>query len=383
VQRLPQRHAERELIARRSAATARELLGRRIGRRAHHALAVGQHQLARAPGECRRLRHAQGPHRRPGSSERLRCARELIARRLAGRGHLRRARQPEVHHPHAAVVPDHHVVGLEVAVHEVPRVCGREAPAGLHEHVERLGPRVPALPDPRRERVPFDELHRHEHLAGVLAHVVHDHHVRVGEPGQRLRLGQQPPVALRHPLRPAARAQQLERHLAVELGVVRRVHHPHRARAQLAEHHVAAHGRPPWQHRVVPHARLLGAVEGAGDRVVRDRARARARGNPRAERPRGELERFGKIDALGRHRLPEHTTTCAPPTCRGLRSGRSVVFPVGTAAGGGPRATSRCPRPEGYEQSARACDHSRRAAVNPGTSPSRIRAGGGSRSTSR
>ena len=56
---------------------------------------------------------------------------------------------------------------------------------------------------------------------------------------QRLRLAQQPLRAASLPLGARSRPQQLERDLAVELGIVRGVHDAHAAGAELP-HHVAA-----------------------------------------------------------------------------------------------------------------------------------------------
>ena len=62
----------------------------------------------------------------------------------------------------------------------------------------------------------------------------------MGEPGQRLGLAQQPQAA--RLAAEAVRPQELDRHPAVQLGVVGGVDHPHAARPDAVEHHVAAHG---------------------------------------------------------------------------------------------------------------------------------------------
>jgi hypothetical protein len=52
---------------------------------------------------------------------------------------LRRPRQAEVEHPRTTVVPDDHVVGLEIAVYQAARVRRRQAAARLQEQLQHLG----------------------------------------------------------------------------------------------------------------------------------------------------------------------------------------------------------------------------------------------------
>ena len=163
-------------------------------------------------------------------------------------GHL--AREPEVHDAHLAVAPDHDVVGLEVAVHEPLLVRGREPAPRRHEHLQDLLPAARRGLQPVGDGVPLDELHRDEHLLLERADVVDDDDVRVRQPRDRLRLAQRalPPlvagdaVAGLHP-------QQLDRDLAIQLGIVRRVDLAHAAAADQPEHDVAADGRAPRQRR--------------------------------------------------------------------------------------------------------------------------------------
>jgi hypothetical protein len=84
-------------------------------------------------------------------------------------------------------------------------------------------------------------LHRHEHRAVELAHVVDGHHVGVGDAGDGLGLSHEAGPALAE----QRRAQQLDGYATIELGIVGGIHHAHAARAQLVEHHVAADRCPP------------------------------------------------------------------------------------------------------------------------------------------
>jgi hypothetical protein len=164
--------------------------------------------------------------------------RALAERRLAGL-----LDHPEVEHPHAvdppgAVLGDHHVVGLEVAVDQPRRVGRRQPAAGLHEHRHDLVPRPTSAPQPALERHAGDELHGDEHLVAERPDLVHRHHVRVGQPRHRLGLAQQAGLTegaaaggVRHP-----RPQQLDRHLSIQLRVVGGAHQAHPARAEGVHH---------------------------------------------------------------------------------------------------------------------------------------------------
>jgi hypothetical protein len=178
------------------------------------------------------------------------AARSVAARRLVpGRRllvHL--ARQPEVHDAHLVVASDHHVVGLEIAVHQPLLVRGRQASPRRHEHLDDVLPAALRRLQPVADGVPVDELHRDEHLLLKRTDVEHDDDVRVRQPGDRLRLAQRPLPAL-VARDPGARfdPQQLDRNLAIQLGVVGRVDLAHPAAADEAEHDVTPDGRPPGQ----------------------------------------------------------------------------------------------------------------------------------------
>jgi hypothetical protein len=138
-------------------------------------------------------------------------------------------------------------------VHQPGGVRRLQTPARLQHHLEHLTPPPAPLRQPRPERPPLDELERQPHPIAERPDVVDRHHVRVVEPRQRLRLAQLP-----GPRRRAAvlRAQELQRHLAIELRIVRRIHDPHPPGTELAQHHEATDLRPPPQPAAVrPFAR--------------------------------------------------------------------------------------------------------------------------------
>ena len=194
VQRLVQRHAEAELI------------GARVGRRAP-GTARAPCRAACRPAARSRVSAASRVRGAPPSGA---CDATCLGRGAGHRHRLRRAGEAEVHHAHRSVAPDHHVLGLEVAVHEPGRVRGREPRARRDEHVADLRARPRRCRQPGRQRLAVDELHREEDAVLDLARVVDRDHVRVRQARDRLRLAQQarrapaPPARLPAPARAGA-----------------------------------------------------------------------------------------------------------------------------------------------------------------------------------
>ena len=158
-----------------------------------------------------------------------------VRRRAADREVERRTldREPEVDHARAAVVADHEVVGLDVAMDEAGPVRGIEAARRGGEHAHDVAPRSPG--HPVAHRLAGHELHRQEHTAIPGADVVHRDDVGMSKPGERAALAQRAfvtgGIAVPH---------DLERDDAIEVRIVRLEHVAHRtARADLA-HDVAA-----------------------------------------------------------------------------------------------------------------------------------------------
>jgi hypothetical protein len=121
----------------------------------------------------------------------------------------------EVHELQAAVLPDHHVLRLDVAVDDADlvRVAQRHAQPVDHQRGQSRA-RPPARVEPLAQRHAVDELGDQVALGRVLAGVVVDlEDVLVAQLGDRQRLAPQPRprlLARRH-----VRVQHLDRDLAV------------------------------------------------------------------------------------------------------------------------------------------------------------------------
>ncbi len=195
VERLVERDAERVLIARFAGGAAAEELGCKVVERAGDAGA---------------------------------------ARRLETHPCFSRQRQTEVGDDGAAVSSQQHVGGLEVAVDDAGGVRGLKARRRIEETRQHLAPR-PRLcarraADPVLEVLPLDQLHGDPQALRRLADVVDADDVGVVDARDRLRFRLQPAGGL------AAAAQlalhQLDRHPALELGIVRHVDDAHAALAE-------------------------------------------------------------------------------------------------------------------------------------------------------
>ncbi|PRQ03464.1 hypothetical protein ENSA5_14940 [Enhygromyxa salina] len=216
VERLVERNTKRELIAGRVGQAAAQLLGGHVRGRTHE-----------RAGLC----HARGRQRRaPRRGPAL-----VVA--------LDRARDTKVHHPHAPVVPDHHVVGLEVPVNDALGVSRSEPLARRHEHREDLVSATRRLVGPPRqpsaEPDPLDVGHDDEGRVLDLADLVDRHDVRVGELGHGLGLDDQASAQLGV----ALDRELLDRDLAVELAVVGGIDDAHRPPPELVEQLVVGEQR--------------------------------------------------------------------------------------------------------------------------------------------
>jgi hypothetical protein len=185
VERRVQRDAEREQIRTRVDGLAAELLGRHVGGRSHEDAGRGEVHI------------------------------------LDGAGVVAGERDAEVGHRHVSVGPEEHVVGLEVAVNDPRRVRRGEAATCLDEGLEDLRDRATSLGEPLPQRRPLDVLHRDVEAAGVGAGVVHGDDVRASHAGHGARLALQALLELGR-----GAAQDLQRHLAVEVGIVGRIDQP-------------------------------------------------------------------------------------------------------------------------------------------------------------
>ena len=128
------------------------------------------------------------------------------------------AHEPEVGDLDPAVVPYEHVLRLHVAVHEPGAVRGAERGEHRLQDVQR-GPRLqrPALAQHVPQGAAGDVLHREIDVRPVGALVEDLHHVRVREPGDGLRLADEP--VDEGGVGRQRRVHHLEREHAVEAGV--------------------------------------------------------------------------------------------------------------------------------------------------------------------
>ncbi len=125
------------------------------------------------------------------------------------------------------------VVGLDVAVNDRQRVGGRERVSGLPHDAPRLVGRHPApTPDPRRERLPFDQPHHEVDDAATFADIVDRHDVGMGQSRRRLRFAGETLPDLRR--EGQFRRQHLHRHPPLQPLVPRAVHHAHATAADFA-----------------------------------------------------------------------------------------------------------------------------------------------------
>ena len=160
-----------------------------------------------------------------------------VARRDVGRV----AGQPEVGDAHGTVSPDHHVLGLEVTMHEAGLVGGQQPLAGRGEHFADGPPRSWFSGQPVRQGLTFDELHRQvdataECLVVDRTRVVHDDDVGMRKARDRLRLTEQTLLSGLHLRRlPGRFVEQLQRDLPIEARIVGGVDFTHPAPANQAQ----------------------------------------------------------------------------------------------------------------------------------------------------
>ncbi len=218
-QRLVERDAEAELVGARVGGLAPVLLGRHVQRRADEVAGQRHRDAEQAVAPRAPRRHRRG-----------RCGH--LARRLDLVG---AAREAEVRDLDAAVVADQHVVRLEVAVDDADRVGRDQSAPGGDEHRDDAAPRWRARRQVAPQRFAAHVLHREEHVTVDAADVVDGDDVGMRQPRHRLRLAQQPRAALERGDRGVG-ADQLDRDVAFELGIVREVDDAHPAlRHRLAD----------------------------------------------------------------------------------------------------------------------------------------------------
>ena len=141
------------------------------------------------------------------------------------------AREAEVEHLEHAVGPQHHVLGLEIAMHDAGVVRAQERRGELLAERRDGGRRQALAVDPRAQRLALDPLHDDERRVGVLAEVVDGDDRGVVERGGGARLTQ----GLGQRVGAFATMERLDRDHPVEHRVARAEDVAEAAAADLAE----------------------------------------------------------------------------------------------------------------------------------------------------
>ena len=152
------------------------------------------------------------------------------------------ARQAEIEDLDLPVESDDDVAGFEVAMHQPAGVGRRQAAAGLCEHVEHLLPSALFGREPFAQRDARDQLHGEKQPAVDAADVVHRDDVGMRDPGHRARLALQPRPHVCGQ-RIGGHEQDLERDLAIELGIVGGIDDAHAAGTEVIEDDIATQRR--------------------------------------------------------------------------------------------------------------------------------------------
>ena len=169
--------------------------------------------------------------------------------RAAGRVHaLDGARKAEVEHLHGARRGDHHVGGLQVAMHDALHVGGGDGVGQGHGDVEEGRRRQGPGGQHRGQAATLDKLHGQEMQAVHLFHRVDDHDAGMVQRGEGAGFAPEEGKLLR--IGGHLRRQHLQRDPSPQLEVLGGKDLPHPARAQLLDDPVtsqrlADHGTPP------------------------------------------------------------------------------------------------------------------------------------------
>ena len=182
--------------------------------------------------------------------------REAIDRRL-----LLQLRKAEVQHLHAALVSDHHVCGLQVAMGDAPLVCRANCVGQRNRDVQQLFERHALRRDELGQRLPLDQLHRQEQDAVLLLDRIDRDDVGMVQRGDGTGLALEPTAALR--IGGQRMRENLQRDFAPQLPIVGEEDLAHAAGTDGADDPVVAE-RGRQQAPSVPRA---SAREGSGPRA--------------------------------------------------------------------------------------------------------------------
>jgi len=157
--------------------------------------------------------------------------------------------QPEVQDLHLASLRQEQVRRLDVPVDDPLRVGLRQPGRRLHHQSGGFRPVQCALPEPLPKCLPLVAGHDDvERAVRRLADLVHRADVRVVQPGCGPRLVEEALLGIGVPRQ--HRWQELERHGALQGGVLGLVHHPHPALAEFLDDPIMG-DRPTDHHHLV------------------------------------------------------------------------------------------------------------------------------------
>jgi hypothetical protein len=153
--------------------------------------------------------------------------------RVVRRDWLAKLGEPEVEDLHCALVVEHHVLGLEVAVHDPAVMRAREPARDPSRDAQRFDHRERPVAEHAAERLARDVLHHEEDAPPLFAHFVErrDVGVRDGRGGPRLAQEALAPFGIRG----ERGRQHLDRNVAMELLVHGAIHDAHAAFADAPD----------------------------------------------------------------------------------------------------------------------------------------------------
>ena len=176
------------------------------------------------------------------------AAEHLLRRHVGGRAHhvaavrevlaAENARDAEVHHLDRAALGNHHVGGLEVAMHDAGAM--RVSERVEHLHTEMCGLRRGQRAEPIRQivkRLAAHELHDHQEIVAVLMQLVDRRDARVVQPRERHRFRAK---AFQNGVVCQVGIEHLDRNVTIERLIHRLVDSAHAAASELLDDAVFA-----------------------------------------------------------------------------------------------------------------------------------------------
>ena len=138
-----------------------------------------EHVAAMVHGQTADLFRRHVPERAEHRARRR--VRQLRREQRAIRTRSRRFRQAKVENLHVVIARDHHVLGLQIPMHDAARVSRAEALGDLQRVRDRFARRNRAALEARAQRLAVNQLHDDERGAGVVAEFEDGEDVRMRE----------------------------------------------------------------------------------------------------------------------------------------------------------------------------------------------------------